>query len=420
LWGSSYLGIVQWVIADHPLVKAMVPGITASDLSHIVFPDGSLDLGLIMRWMSLLRLQQKRRSSMLQLGLLLEIERDIRPTFSHFPLTEADQVMRNGAIDYYGRWMKAVLEDETFAAQLRCIDQNKVAAPVHLIGGWYDFFLRCQLDDYAALRSAGHAPYLTIGPWTHFSHLFLMVAMLKPGLNWFDVHLKKQAGNLRAAPVRLFVMGANEWRDYADFPPPTHPRHYYLTGGSKLASEPRESPPSRYCYDPSNPARIVGGTQFHIRAGARDNRKLSRRADALTFTSDPLEQPIEVIGSGLVELYVHSSSEFTDFFARLCDVLPNGHSRNICDGLFRVEPRNVQKQPDGSAKIQVRLWATVYRFMPGHCIQLIITSSAHPRWARHTNTPHPFTDTEYQKAEQTVYHDTRHPSVLILPTVEMI
>jgi putative CocE/NonD family hydrolase len=214
-------------------------------------------------------------------------------------------------------------------------------------------------------------------------------------------------------------MGANEWRDFADFPPPANPRHYFLTGGNQLVSEPRDSPPSRYCYDPSNPARIVGGTQFHIRAGARDNRQLSRRADVLTFTTEPLEQPVEVIGNGSVELCIQSSSEYTDFFVRLCDVLPTGRSMNVCDGLFRVEPGKVQKQPDGSAKIQVRLWATAYRFMAGHCIQLIITSSAHPRWARHTNTPHPFTDTESRKAEQTIFHDPRHPSVLILPTVEM-
>jgi putative CocE/NonD family hydrolase len=419
MWGSSYLGIVQWAAADNPLVKALVPGITTSHLYDAVFPDGAIDLGLIMRWMSLLRIQEKRRHPILQLGILLEVERDVRPAFYRLPIAEADRAMRSGPVDYFERWMHVAINDSSFATQLQSVDLNQVNAPVHLIGGWYDFFLRGLLDDYTALKNAGHIPYLTIGPWTHFSHLFLMPSMLKPGLEWFDANLKDKREHLRSSPVRLYIMGVNQWRNYTDFPLPSQPLHYYLSGKQKLAAEPHSSTPSYYCYDPAHPAPIVGGAQFYFRAGARDNRKLERRADVLTFTTAPLHQPVEIIGEVAVELHMRSSSEFTDFYARLCDVFPDGRSINICDGLLRIKPSTGEYQSDGSYRIRIDLWATAYRFIQGHSIRLLISSSAHPRWARHTNTAHPFTDKVVRTAEQIVYHDIEHPSRLILPCTEI-
>lgn len=415
MWGSSYLGIVQWAAAAEPVVKALMPGITASNLYTIVFPDGALDLGLIMRWMSLLRIQQQRRNSPLQTALLLEVERDVRPAFQHLPLIDASEAMHAGAVDYYRRWMDAALTDPSFPQQIRSIDPAQVRAPVHLIGGWYDFFLRGLLDDYAALKASGQTPYLTIGPWMHYSHFFLLPTMLKPGLEWFDAHLKGQSERLSPSSVRLYVMGADEWREYDEYPPSSQPQYYYLGGEKRLNLQPDDSPPSRYCYDPLHPVPIVGGTQFSLWAGPRDNRRLERRADVLTFTTESLQHPVEVIGAVSAVLFVRSSSQFTDFHARLCDVHPDGRSINICDGLCRLEPGKGEMQPDGSFRITIDLWATAYRFLPGHRIRLLLTSSAHPRWARHTNTAHPLTDTVTRPAEQTIYHDIDHPSALVLP-----
>ena len=419
MWGTSYLGIAQWVAADDPVVKALMPGMTTSNLYDIVFPDGALDLSLIMRWMSLLRIQQKRRNSLLQAALLLEVERDVRPAFGHLPVIEANEAMHGGPVDYYRRWLDSLLTDPSFPSRLRSADHSQVHAPVHLVGGWYDFFLRGLLDDYTALKAAGHNPYLTIGPWMHYSRLFLMPTMLRPGVEWFDAHLKGQRERLRASPVRLYVMGANEWRDYDEYPPVSRPQRYYLSGGKRLDLQPDDSPPDRYCYDPAHPTPIEGGTQFSIWAGARDNRRLERRADVLTFTGDPLAQPVEVIGAARVELYARSSAAYTDFYARLCDVHPDGRSINICDGLFRVEPGKGELQPDGSLRIEIDLWATAYRFLAGHRLRLLVSSSAHPRWSRHTNTEHPLTDRVTRPAEQTVYHDSEHPSALVLPVTDL-
>ncbi len=418
MWGPSYLGIVQWVVADDPIIKALVPGVTASNLYNIVFPDGAFDLSLTMRWTSLLRFQENLISWFRQLAVLFYVERDVQPAFNYLPIMQADAAMREGKISYYRRWIGSMRNDPVISKQLQITDHEKVSAPVHLVGGWYDFFLRGMLEDYKALVDKGHVPYLTIGPWRHVSNLFLMPTMLKPGIEWFDTYLKGQAGRLRTKPVRIYVMGVNEWREYEAFPPPTQLQTYYLQAGNHLGTQLVNGTPSHYCYDPNHPTPSLGGAQFSLWAGARDNHQLERRSDVLTFTSERFHNPLEIIGNVRCELYFRSSSEFTDFFVRLCDVYPDERSINITDGFIRIEPGKCEPQPDGSFHAQIELWATACRFLTGHRLRLLVSSSAHPRWARHTNTANPLTDTLIKVAEQTIYHDQQHPSALILPLVE--
>jgi putative CocE/NonD family hydrolase len=172
-----------------------------------------------------------------------------------------------------------------------------------------------------------------------------------------------------------------------------------------------------YRYDPSNPTPALGGAQFSPLAGPRDNRKLEARPDVLTFTTPPLSQPVEIIGQVRLQLYVKSSLDYTDFFGRLCDVFPNGRSINICDGLFRVRPGKVERQLDGSMCIEIDMWATAYHFKSGHRIRLQVSSGAHPRWSRNLGTGDSITGSEMKVALQTIFHDSTHPSALILPVV---
>jgi hypothetical protein len=296
-----------------------------------------------------------------------------------------------------------------------------VTAPAHLVGGWYDFFLRGLLDDYAKLKAAGQRPYLTIGPWHHFSAL-VSFADLRAGLRWFGTHLKGETNGLRRDPVRIYVMGANEWRELPDFPPPAKTRSLYLTPERWLSADipMGKAPPSGYIYDPMRPTPIRGGTQFNLGAGARDNRSWERRKDVLTFTSPVLREDMDVIGEARLTLYVTSSLQHTDFFARLCDVAPSGRSTNVCDGLLRVCPGVGECQPDGTLKVEVALWSTAYRFRKGHRIRLCVASGAHPRWSRNPGTGEPITtSTELCMAEQQVFHDEQHPSAVLLPVVNL-
>ena len=155
---------------------------------------------------------------------------------------------------------------------------------------------------------------------------------------------------------------------------------------------------------------------MNVHAGVKDNRSLEARPDVLTYSSGVLESDLEVIGSARAILYVRSSLEYTDFFARLCDVRPDGASLNVCDGMLRIRPGIGQRQPDGSLRIEIELLPTAYHFRSGHRLRVQISSGAHPRWSRNLGTGEGIpAGIEMQVARQHIYHDATHISGLVLP-----
>jgi putative CocE/NonD family hydrolase len=419
MWGPSYLGIVQWVIAgDSPEIKAFVPTVTGTNLFRILYPDGALDLSLTMRWLGVFQGFDRniRQWPHQTLWMLARIDRTISPAFEHLPLSEADSAALGATVPYYRTWLEHPEEsDDLWREALDAVRLDKVEAPAHFVGGWYDFFLRTLLDDYAALKAAGRRPYLTMGPWIHLDPRALLIAA-REGIDWYDAYLKDDPSHLREKPVRLYVMGANQWRDYDEYPPKSREVRYYL--GDPLCRKPSEAEDDSdsYLYDPADPTPSLGGTQFGLFGGPVDNRPLEARPDVLAYTTEPLYEDVEIIGAVRLELYVKSTCDYTDFFGRVCDVHPNGKSINVCDGLFRIQPGKGERQADGSLRIEVDLWSTAHRFRKGHAIRLLVASGAHPRWSRNLGTADPFTtSTVMCVAHQTVYHDRAHPSALVLP-----
>jgi putative CocE/NonD family hydrolase len=434
MWGQSYVGYVQWAAATTgtPYLKAMVPSITMAHLGYD--PEAGNKLSRSLNWLYILdAMQNKERSQWQNMARMfnrkLQDEVVARGT-SHLPLSTADEAAFGYSIPLYRNWMEhAEAEDDYWDTVDHRPAVKDITIPTHHVAGWYDIFLDGQLADYAAMRDAGAAmrnagqtPYLTIGSWTHMD-FGAQWETLRQSLDWFDAQLKGQQERLRATPIRLYVMGADEWRDYAAWPPPATATPYYLHENGRLAPTPSlpDSPPDPYHYDPADPTPNIGGALLSTHAGAHDNRDLEARADVLTYTTAPLTEPPEIIGPIRLQLYVQSNREHTDFFGRLCDVQedggPNGlASLNICDGFFRIEPGKGSRQADGTLCIELNLSPTAYRFQPGHRLRLQVSSGAHPRIARNLgtgdNNPHA---TEMVTAEQTVFHDVERPSALILP-----
>ncbi len=156
----------------------------------------------------------------------------------------------------------------------------------------------------------------------------------------------------------------------------------FLNNPASLSDKlPRESAAmSQYCYNPADPTPSLAGARLLPPTGSVDNRPLESRCDVLVFSSEPLQENLEVIGPVRMDLYARSNLAHTDFFVRLCDVHPDGASFNVCDGLIRLTPGEGALQPDGSLRIQVDMWSTAHVFRPDHRLRVLIASGAHPRW----------------------------------------
>ncbi|MGC9665084.1 CocE/NonD family hydrolase [Planosporangium sp. 12N6] len=407
LVGLSYLGYVQWAVADRlpPQVKAMIPQVTESALTLEFLRADAMSLETPFGWGALIGSQERHWALLRQ---PVQARRTRRALYT-LPLSRADVAALGGRSDY----IQDILAYDADHPRWADFDHRhrvaEVTVPVSSIGGWYDIFLPGQLRDFTVLQDAGRPARLTVGPWTH---LDLDGTAVREAVEFGLAHARGEQPPERA-PVRLYVMGEEAWRDFDSWPPAGYAaRRFHLRPGGALASEPPgESAPDRYRYDPADPTPAVGGVRMVARGSGRvDNTALEARADVLTYTTAVLDSDVEVIGEVGAEIWFRSSLRYADVFVRLCDVDPRGRSSNVCDGLVSLSGA------DEISRATVTLWPTAHRFRRGHRIRVQVSSGAFPRYARNPGTGQPrATATVLRAADQAVYHDPVHPSAVLLP-----
>jgi putative CocE/NonD family hydrolase len=418
MFGPSYLGYVQWSLAEAAAdeLGALAIQVSTSEFREHSYPGETFALQTMLQWSHLMSYQEKPFAALRR----MVAERKLKPIYQHLPLNEVDKLATGDSVHFFQDWLVNAKPDSKYWRERDfSYTLNDVKTPIYFTTGWYDIFLPWTIRDYCALRAAGQQPFLTIGAWQHTS-LGLMGTALREGIPFFRAYLLGDKSQLRQKPVRIYVTGAKEWREYDDFPVPnTQQRRWYLQPKGQLAQfVPPDSPPDTYRYDPANPTPSLSGPALMDDSSPKDNSKLEARSDVLTYTTETLAKDVEVIGIVRVELCVKSSLQHTDFFARLCDVDERGRSMNVCDMIYRVAPNHPATEADGTRRIVLDLWATAHRFKAGHQIRLQVSSGAHPRFARNTGSGEPLaTATQLIAADQSIYHDPQHPSSVFLPVV---
>jgi putative CocE/NonD family hydrolase len=257
-----------------------------------------------------------------------------------------------------------------------------------------------------------------------------IIDFTETALNWFDYALKGVPNEYATgAPVRIFVMGDNAWREEQKFPPArARDTTFYLSKRTLTTEMPDDEAPESYVYDPADPVPTIGGRlccgNDQLPPGPFDQRPNEKRKDVLTYSSLPLAQDMEVTGFIQARIFAESDAPDTDFTALLADVEPSGYSRYLTDGIVRARYRrstSKEAQPIVPGRIyeyKIDLWATSNIFKAGHRIRLYISSSNFPRFNRNLNTRQPILGaTRMVKARQKIYHDAEHPSAIILPVI---
>jgi uncharacterized protein len=330
----------------------------------------------------------------------------------------------------------------------------KIAVPVHTFGGWFDIFSQGTLRGYVGMSQKGpterirRGSNLVIGAWGHGSSQktgdidFGAAAHVNEQalqLRWYDYWLKGIDNGLAAEPpVKLFLMGRNKWVFENEYPlVRTDYRPLYFASSGNANTDRGDgrltwqkpsgsSPVDRFRYDPNDPVPSVGGNNCcgtPTLAGPRDQRTIERRPDVLIYTSDPLQQEIEVTGPVKVVLHASSDAPDTDFVAKLVDVYPDGTSYNMAEGIVRARYRDSVAAPTPLTagtiyRFDIDMVGTSVAFLKGHRIRVHVTSSHFPQFDRNPNTGATFGATkEVRAAEQTVFHDAEHPSHIVLPVI---
>jgi hypothetical protein len=371
----------------------------------------------------------------------------------HLPLKTMQQLVGRHA-KFYDEWLAHPDYDE-FWKPLNAEEHfDKITIPVHTFGGWFDIFSQGTLRGYVGMSHKGGSEKarkgsnLVIGPWGHgpsqkFGALdFGPSANVDPlplQLRWYDYWLKGIDNGLASEPpVKLFVMGRNQWVYEREYPiaRAEHRPLYFNSGGKANTSagdgrlswtKPRDvSVADRYTYDPADPVTSVGGNNCcgtPTAAGPQDQRPIEKRPDVLVYTSDELQEELEVTGPVKVVLYAASDAVDTDFVAKLVDVFPDGASYNMAEGIVRARYRDGLSKPSllkpGQVyRFEIDMVGTSVAFQKGHRIRVQIASSHFPQFDRNPNTGEKFgMSAAIKVAQQTIYHDSEHASHILLPVI---
>ena len=156
---------------------------------------------------------------------------------------------------------------------------------------------------------------------------------------------------------------------------------------------------------------------------AQDRKEVEARPDVLVYSTQPLEQDLEVTGPVTLNLYASSSAVDTDFTGKLVDVAPGGLAIDLTEGILRARYRDSTSIatpiiPGKIYEYKIDLWSTSNVFLKGHRIRLEVSSSNFPRFDRNLNTGEDAsTSSKFAKATNTIYYDKKYPSAPVLPVV---
>jgi putative CocE/NonD family hydrolase len=454
MFGGSYVGATQMLaaMAVPPHLVSIFPYVTASEYyDGWTYQNGALMQWFSSSWTSGLTIDTLRRQT--------EFAQAPKEWVKNLPLQDYALIKTpqpSALAPYFRDWLSHE-RDDAYWQPWRVSDHYPQMTVMGLHGGgWHDLFLKGSIKNFtglqqqAATAEARAGQRLIVGPWAHAPTsgegkigdvVFGKAAVLDhtaTALKWFDYSIKGLKNEYASgAPVRLFIMGDNVWRDEQEFPlARTRYTKFYLhstkgansvagDGGLSLAV-PATEKADEFEYDPQNPVPTIGGRLCCGQAmppGPADQRPNESRPDVLVFSTPPLTEDTEVTGFITLELYASTSAVDTDFTALLVDVDESGYARFLTDGIVRARYRESTKNamevvPGKIYKYTIDLWATANVFKRGHRIRLYVSSSNFPRFNRNLNTGEDImTSTRSVRAHQTIYHDREHSSALILPLI---
>ena len=413
--GGSYLGYTQWALLTDPPADMKAAAIITGphDWADAIWGTGAMRSHIVY-WADITGRMVRNDGFISIMMYLRSMHAILRPTLDSVPLLDAVDKYFSGDAPTYLR--STITHPDQSHPYWQSVDTggalDKTQIPVLLVTGWYDMVLDIILQQYTTLSERGCKVALCIGPWTHLGAQGRNIPF--ETLPWVDEHLAGRKGADMRPPVRVFITGAQEWRDLSKWPPPTS-NHKLFLGDSKQLSVRRPADhdsESTFEFNPADPTPDIGAPQSFARVKGQtdENNALIARSDVLSFTTAPLEAELEVCGKPSVLLHHSTDNPHADLLVVVSEVDSTGTSRQLSEIYLRLDPQR------GSEPIELALKDIGHRFGKGNRIRLSIAGSSHPRFVRNLGSgENPGTGSTLRSVVHTVEHHASAPSSLSLP-----
>jgi putative CocE/NonD family hydrolase len=467
--GGSYVGWVQWWAASlkPPHLVTIIPNVSPPDpFYNLPYEYGVFFLKAAIWWAEVLDKEATAELSGAKLAALGEkkYNRLLRP----LPVIDLDKALLGKENPYWRKWIAHPVNDDYWESANFLDRLQDVRIPVFHQSGWFDGDgIGTKLNYLAMARHHHPNQKLVLGPWGHSDestrrhgdHDFgadAIVDMQRSYLRWFDKWLKGIDNKIDREPlVSVFVMGSNKWLHGDTYPlPQTRFEKWYFSGAGKantskgdgrLTSDlpPVDSVADHFTYDPGDPTpdpgayeepenpkdktgpKVESTEEIRKAAKAYHEQVVEHRKDILVYTTEPLQQPLTFVGPISAVLYASSSARDTDWFVSLMEVDDKGKIFALVEGKirarYRVSTKKVEMLEPGKVyEYTLDLWHTGITIPKGARLRVEVASASFPTFSRNLNTGgHNETETNFIKAEQTIYHSKQYPSHILLPVVEM-
>ena len=400
MYGFSYQGMTQLyaAIARPPALKALCPAMLGYDLyQDWAYENGAFCLQANLGWAIQIAAETARLRGDAEAYRQLAIAAKNLPLMDSIP-TQPEILKQLDPDSFYHTWLHAAAADEYWQRLSPKTYLNQLDLPMLHIGGWFDTFMRGTLQLYQAMTARSAYPqYLVVGPWAHLpwgrkvGALDLGVAANSPcdrlQVQWFDHWLKgKPSEIMTQPPVQLFVMGENQWRYFPAWDEATTAVGLHSTGRAAMDDQdgrlwlaPPDAPipdvpiPDVIVHDPWRPVP-AGGGHAAFPTGPQERSALDSRTDVLTYTSEPLPAPLDLIGEITLSLTCRADQPSFDVAAVLSEVRPNGTVFNLAQGYIHVPPGT----PTTPLTFQIQPIAA--RIAAGHALRLSLSGAYFPAY----------------------------------------
>ncbi len=360
-------------------------------------------------------------------------------------------------IQFWNELMSHPNYDDFWKARTPAPHLKNLQPAVLTVGGWFD-----AEDCYGALATY-HAiekqnpetmsNRLIVGPWFHgqwtsgdAGNMGNIYWGFNTAEHYRDVERRffryylHQEGPLDLPEADIFITGSNEWRSFNTWPPQnvTSKNLYFQPAGGLSFSAPagRDSY-DEYVADPMKPVPYT--EDVHLQRTREymtdDQRFAARRPDVMVYQTEPLAEEITLTGPLAANLFVSTTGTDADFVVKLIDVFPDTLSNypendkrvpmqgyqmlvrgEVMRGRFRERFESPKPfKPGEVTQVKFSIPDVAHTFRRGHRIMIQVQNSWFPLVDRN---PQKFVDiyhcgeSDFQKATQRIYHDTKRPSSL--------